>query len=166
MLENQMSEAKASQYILSEPYTVVKSLITHFYTDALPPSTTPVCARLLVLANIYNIPRLRALALGRLLRELSVEAATTVWGAAREAGERVLERKAVKICFENWGEVVRTRGFREMRREDVVELCGRVRRGARVVDPDEGEAESEVDVEEEDEEEEDEEEEGDDEMEY
>lgn len=165
MLESQMSEARTAQYVLSEPYTVVKSLITHFYTDALAPCTTPVCARLLVLANMYNIPRLRALALGRLLRELDVEGATIVWGAAREAGERALERKAVRMCFDYWGEVVRTRGFRDMRREDLVELCGLVGVKAKVVDPAEGEGESEVEgVEEEDEEEGDEE--RDDEMEY
>lgn len=58
-----------------------------------------------------------------------------MWAAAREADERGLERRAGKVCFENWGEVVRTRGFREMRREDVLELCGLVGRGARVVDP-------------------------------
>jgi hypothetical protein len=66
---------------------------------------------------------------------LVVENATTLWAAAREAGEWGLEKTAVRIYFEYWGEVVRTRGFREMRRERVVELCGWVGRGPRVVDP-------------------------------
>jgi len=159
MLQNQMSEYQQAQYILDEPYTVAKSLITHFYTDSLHPSLPiPVLARLLVLSNMYNIPRLRTLCLGKLLRDLRVEDATTVWAAAREAGERGLEKRAVRICFENWGEVVRTRGFRDMRREEMVELCGLVGRGARVVDPTANlEGESEVGSESEIEEDEDEE---------
>ena len=161
MLQNQMSEYQQAQYILDEPYTVAKSLITHFYTDSLPPALpTPVLARLLVLSNMYNIPRLRTLCLGKLLRDLRVEDATTVWAAAREAGERGLEKRAVRICFENWGEIVRTRGFREMRREEMVELCGLVGRGARVVDPS-GSLEEESEVGSESEIEEDEDEEGD-----
>jgi hypothetical protein len=136
MLSSNWAENTEKLYILEEPYTVAKSLISHFYTDSLSPTlSTPVVARLLVLSNMYNIPRLRALVLGKLLRDLAVEDATTVWAAAREAGERGLEKRAVRICFEYWGEVVRTRGFREMRREKVVELCGLVGRGARVVDP-------------------------------
>ena len=135
IMASKMSEFHSHQLILPEPYTVVKSLITYFYTDHLPPTPTPILSRLLVIANLYNITRLRTLCLGKLLRELSIEHATIVWAAARESGERGLERRAGKLCFENWGEVVRTRGFREMKREDVVELCGLVGRGARVVDP-------------------------------
>ena len=130
-----MSEFHTRKLYLPEPYTVIKALLTFFYTDSLPPLETPTLARLLVLSNLYNIVRLRALCLGKLLRELTVEHAPTVWVAAREADERGLERRAGKVCFENWGEVVRTKGFRGMKREDVLELCGLVGRGARVVDP-------------------------------
>lgn len=151
-----MSEYHSSELVLPEPYTVVKSLITYFYTDHLPVTATPVLARLLVLANLYNIARLRTLCLGKLLRDLTIEHATTVWAAAREADERGLERRAGKICFENWGEVVRTNAFKGMKREDVLELCGLVGRGAKVVDPSmgtsEGEFESEVEEDVEDEE--------------
>jgi hypothetical protein len=135
IMSAQMSEFHNRQLVLPEPYTVVKALITFFYTDSLPPAPVPVLARLLVLSNLYNISRLRTLCLGRLLRDLSVEYAAIIWVAAREADERGLERRAGKECFENWGEVVRTRGFRAMKREDVLELCGLVGRGARVVDP-------------------------------
>jgi hypothetical protein len=135
IMSAQMSEFHNRQLVLPEPYTVVKALVTFFYSDRLPFETVPVLARLLVLSNLYNVSRLRTLCLGRLLRDLSVEYATIVWAAAREADERGLERRAGKVCFENWGEVVRTRGFRDMKREDVLELCGLVGRGARVVDP-------------------------------
>lgn len=135
IMSAKMSEYHSQQLVLPEQYTVVKSLITYFYTDHLPAVSTPVLARLLVLANLYNISRLRTLCLGKLLRELTVDHATIVWVAAREAEERGLERRAGKVCFENWGEVVRTRGFRGMKKEDVLELCGLVGRGARVVDP-------------------------------
>ncbi len=135
IMSAKMSEFHDRKLILPESYTVTKSLITFFYTDLLPHVSVPVLARLLVLSNLYNLTRLRALCLGKLLRDLSVEYATTVWAAAREADERSLERRAGKVCFENWGEVVRTQGFRTMKREDVLELCGLVGRGARVIDP-------------------------------
>jgi hypothetical protein len=160
IMNAKMSEFHTRKLILPEQYTVVRALVTFFYTDTLPFLDPPILARLLVLSNLYNMTRLRALCLGKLLRELTVEHATTVWAAAREADERGLERRAGKVCFENWGEVVRTRAFRGMKREDVLELCGLVGRGARVVDPsaagsevgsesegeeDEGDAEDEVD---------------------
>jgi hypothetical protein len=158
IMDSKMSEFHSHKLVLPEPYTVVKSLITYFYTDHLPHMPTPILSRLLVLANLYNISRLRTLCLGKLLRDLSVDHATIVWAAARESGERGLERRAGKVCFEHWGEVVRTRGFREMKREDVVELCGLVGRGARVVDPGAigSDAGSESEIEEEVEEEEEE----------
>jgi hypothetical protein len=131
-----MSEYHTSKLLLPEPYSVILSLLHYLYTDSLPPRlSVPIISRLLVLSNLYSLPALRTLCLGRLLRSLTVDHATTVWAAAREADERGLERRAGKVCFENWGEVVRTRGFREMKREDVLELCGLVGRGARVVDP-------------------------------
>jgi len=144
----QMSEYHTGQLVLPEPYTVIKALMTFFYTDSLPPVSMPVLARLLVLANLYNIPRLRTICLGKLFRDLSIDHAPTVWAAARQADERGLERRAGKVCFENWGEVVRTRAFRSMKREDVLELCGLVGRGAKVVDvsaASDGGTESEID---------------------
>jgi hypothetical protein len=134
LMSAKMQEYHTHTLSLPEPYTVITSLIQYFYTDRLPVSTTPVIARLLVLSNLYQISRLRILCLGKLLRDLNVEHATTVWCAAREADERGLERRAGKVCFENFGQVVRTKGFRSMRREDVLELCGLVGRGAKVVE--------------------------------
>lgn len=134
LMSAKMQEFHTRTLDLPEPYTVIKSLIQFFYTDRLPVVATPVVARLLVLSNLYEIARLRTLCLGKLLRELTVEHATAVWCAAREADERGLERRAGKVCFENWGQVVRTRGFRSMKREDVLELCGLVGRGAKVVE--------------------------------
>ena len=153
LLSAKMSEFHTRKLLLDESYTTTKSLLHYLYTDSLPASLpTPLTARLLVLSNLYGLPHLRTLCLGRLLRSLAVEHATTVWAAAREADERGLERRAGKLCFENWGEVVRTRGFREMRREDVLELCGLVGRGARVVDPSAAGSDGGSEVEDEDEE--------------
>ena len=136
LLSAKMLEYHTQKLLLPEPYTTTKSLLYYLYTDSIPPElAVTVVARLLVLSNLYSLQHLRTLCLGRLLRSLTVEHATTVWAAAREADERGLERRAGKVCFENWGEVVRTRAFREMKREDVLELCGLVGRGARVVDP-------------------------------
>ena len=153
IMSSKMSEFHNRELVLPEPYSVAKALVTFFYTDHLPQLPVPIVARLLVLSNLYNLSRLRTLCIGKLLCDLSVEHATTVWAAARESNERGLERRAGKVCFENWGEVVRTKGFRGMKREDVLELCGLVGRGARVVDTTTGsdlgsESEIEEDIEE------------------
>ncbi|KAK4989633.1 hypothetical protein LTR50_003100 [Elasticomyces elasticus] len=97
-------------------------------------------AGMLVMSNIYDMPRLRHLCVNRLLNDLDVQHAALVFDRASTAGEEWLKRRAASFCLTYWGRVVRTEGFRRLRKQAMVELCEEVDSEGRVVGGDELEA--------------------------
>jgi hypothetical protein len=132
-----MREFHHGRLYLPEPYTVVRSFLYYLYTDSIAQS--PYCpdlstvAGMLVMSNIYNIPRLRTLCLHRLYTELDVESAAVVWERAGSAGEEALRKKAAGFVLTYWGKIVRTRGFRRLSRRSLMELCEEVDEEGRVL---------------------------------
>ena len=137
---SQMAEFHTKRMHIPEPYSVVRAFLYYLYTDSI--SHHPdYCADLsdvagmLVMANVYDMPRLRLLCLHRLSRELDVQHAAVIWERAATANEEWLKRRAAIYCMTHWGRVVRTDGFRRLSRQSVMELCevvdveGRVVRG-------------------------------------
>ncbi|RPB25200.1 hypothetical protein L211DRAFT_867214 [Terfezia boudieri ATCC MYA-4762] len=130
MYNARMSEFHLNNLYIPEPYSVVRAFLYYLYTDSIAPSkyctNISIVAGLLVMSNIYGIPRLRALAVGRLSREMDIESAAIVWERAGVAGEEGLRRQAAKYCLQYWGRVVRTRAFRGLSRDGLVALCAEV----------------------------------------
>ncbi|KAL9117779.1 MAG: hypothetical protein Q9187_005678 [Circinaria calcarea] len=124
----QMAEFHTKKMHIPEPYTVVRAFLYYLYTDSIAkhpeycPSLSDI-AGLLVMANVYDMPRLRLLCIHRLSRELDVEHAATVWERAGVAGEEWLRRRAASFCLTHWGRLVRTEGFRRLSRQSMMELC-------------------------------------------
>ncbi|MCJ1479606.1 hypothetical protein MMC13_008292 [Lambiella insularis] len=124
----QMAEFHTKKMHIPEPYTVVRAFLYYLYTDSIArhpqfcPSLTEV-AGLLVMANIYDMPRLRLLCIHRLSREVDVDTAAIVWDRAGVAGEEWLRRRAASFCLTHWGRLVRTEGFRRLSRQSMMELC-------------------------------------------
>lgn len=124
----QMAEFHTKKMHIPEPYTVVRAFLYYLYTDSIAkhpeycPSLGDI-AGLLVMANVYDMPRLRLLCIHRLSRELDVEHAATVWERAGVAGEEWLRRRAASFCLTHWGRLVRTEGFRRLSRQSMMELC-------------------------------------------
>lgn len=124
----QMAEFHTKKMHIPEPYAVVRAFLYYLYTDSITrhmefcPSLADV-AGLLVMANIYDMPRLRLLCVHRLSREVDVENAATVWDRAGVAGEEWLRRRAASFCLTHWGRLVRTEGFRRLSRQSMMELC-------------------------------------------
>ncbi|MCJ1355317.1 MAG: hypothetical protein MMC33_005308 [Icmadophila ericetorum] len=124
----QMAEFHTKKMHIPEPYPVVRAFLYYLYTDSIAkhpdycPSLSEV-AGLLVMANLYDMPRLRLLCINRLSRELDVQHAATVWERAGVAGEDWLRRRAANFCLVHWGRLVRTEGFRRLSRESMMELC-------------------------------------------
>ncbi|KAH8150841.1 uncharacterized protein LAJ45_05022 [Morchella importuna] len=122
-----MREFHRGSLYLPEAYSVVRAFMYYLYSDSI--ATSPYCANLsvvaglLVMANIYNMKRLRTLALGRLFNELDIESAAVVWERAGTAGEEALRKKAARFALTFWGRIVRTMGFRKLSRRSVMELC-------------------------------------------
>lgn len=124
----QMAEFHTKKMHIPEPYTVVRAFLYYLYTDSIAthPEYCPGLAEvagLLVMANIYDMPRLRLLCVHRLSREVDVESAAIVWERAGVAGEEWLRRRAASFCLTHWGRLVRTEGFRRLSRQSMMELC-------------------------------------------
>lgn len=125
---SQMAEFQTKKMHIPEPYSVVRAFVYYLYTDSISKHPKHCAdlrdvAGLLVMANVYDMPRLRLLCLHRLSRELDVEHAAVVWERAGVAGEEWLRRRAANYCLTHWGRVVRTEGFRRLSRQSMMDLC-------------------------------------------
>lgn len=147
MYSAQMVEFHTKKMHIPEPYSAVKSFLYYLYTDSISPDesqggspTLADVAGMLVMSNIYDMPRLRLLCVNRLGRELDVEHAAVIWERAGTAGEEWLRRRAANFCMTHWGRIVRTQGFRNLKQNALVELCEEIDQEGRVVGGDELEA--------------------------
>ena len=128
MYNAQMSEFHTKKMHIKEPYSVVRAFLYYLYTDSIakhPEYCADLAdvAGLLVMSDVYDLPKLRLLCVRRLSRELDVEHAAVVWERAGTAEEEWLRRRAASYCLTHWGRVVRTEGFRNLSRRSMMELC-------------------------------------------
>lgn len=128
LYSSQMAEYHAKRMHIPEPYSVVRAFLYYLYTDSIsahPEYCSDVVdvAGMLVMANLYDMPKLRLLCVNRLSRELDVENAAIVWERAGRTNEEWLMRRAAQFCLANWGRVVRTDGFKSLSRQSLIELC-------------------------------------------
>ncbi|KAM3424945.1 hypothetical protein BST61_g6917 [Cercospora zeina] len=146
----QMSEFHTRRMHIPEPYPAVKAFLYYLYTDSIssPPAesqavggpTLEDVANMLVMSNIYDMPRLRHLCVNRLVRDLDVQHGALIFDRASTAQEDWLKRRAASFCMTHWGRIVRTDGFRRLKRTAMLELCEGVDAEGRVVGGDELEA--------------------------
>jgi hypothetical protein len=134
----QMSEFHSKKMHIPEPYSAVRAFLFYLYTDSIAPNpqngpSLSDVAGMLVMSNIYDMPRLRLLCVNRLGRELDIEHAAVIWERACTAGEDWLKQRAAAFCLQNWGRLVRTAGFRSLNPASVIELCCEAPPEARVV---------------------------------
>ncbi|KAG8630599.1 hypothetical protein KVT40_002218 [Elsinoe batatas] len=157
----QMAEFHTKKMHIPEPYSAVRAFLYYLYTDSIsaspgsgPASPNPSfsgshagssptledVAGMLVMSNIYGMPRLHHLCVNRLVKELDIQHAALIFDRASVAQEAWLKRRAASFCMTHWGRVVRTEGFRRLRRSAMLELCEEVDQEGRVVGGDELEA--------------------------
>lgn len=146
----QMSEFHTRKMHIPEPYPAVKAFLYYLYTDSIssPPAESNALggpsledvANMLVMSNIYDMPRLRHLCVNRLVRDLDVQHGALIFDRASTAQEDWLKRRAASFCMTHWGRIVRTDGFRRLKRAAMLELCEGVDAEGRVVGGDELEA--------------------------
>ena len=139
---SQMAEFHTKKMHIPEPYSVVRAFLYYLYTDSISShpeycASLDAVAGLLVMANVYDMPRLRLSCLHRLSRELDVEHAAVIWERAGTANEDWLKRRAANYCLTHWGRIVRTLGFRQLSRQSMMELCEVIDVEGRVVGGDE-----------------------------
>ncbi|KAE8151021.1 hypothetical protein BDV25DRAFT_129115 [Aspergillus avenaceus] len=134
----QMAEYHSKRMHIPEPYSVVRAFLYYLYTDSIsghPDYCSDIIdvAGMLVMANLYDMPKLRVLCVNRLSRELDVENAAIIWERAGRTNEEWLMRRAAQFCLNHWGRVVRTEGFKSLSRQSLIELCEVVDMEGRIV---------------------------------
>ncbi|KAI5288715.1 hypothetical protein KEM54_004977 [Ascosphaera aggregata] len=134
----QMAEYHTNTMHIPEPYSVVLAFLYYLYTDSITyhPDYCPTInevAGMLVMANIYDMPKLRLLCVNRLGRDLAIENAAVIFERASRTNEIWLKRRASAFCLAHWGRVVRTLGFRTLSRQCLMELCEVVDTDGRVM---------------------------------
>ncbi|KAF2864859.1 kelch repeat protein [Massariosphaeria phaeospora] len=134
----QMAEFHSKKMHIPEPYSAVRAFLFYLYTDSIAPNphngpNLNDTAGMLVMANIYDMPRLRLLCVNRLGRELDTEHAAIIWERASTANEDWLKRRAAAFCLSNWGRVVRTVAFRNLSPGSILDLCSEADTDSRVV---------------------------------
>jgi len=150
LYNSQMQEFHSRRMHIPEPYSAVKAFLYYLYTDSIssPPADSNAArgpsledvANMLVMSNIYDMPRLRHLCVNRLVRDLDVQHAALIFDRASTAQEDWLKRRAASFCMTHWGRIVRTDAFRRLKRSAMLELCEGVDTEGRVVGGDELEA--------------------------
>ncbi|KAK5171295.1 uncharacterized protein LTR77_004439 [Saxophila tyrrhenica] len=160
LYNSQMQEFHTRRMHIPEPYPAVKAFLYYLYTDSIsaPPSehTSPALssphsptddsptledvADMLVMSNIYDMPRLRHLCVNRLVRDLDVQHAALIFDRASTAQEEWLKRRAASFIMTHWGRVARTDGFMRLKQGAWVELAQSVDMEGRMVSGDELEA--------------------------
>ncbi|PTU22990.1 hypothetical protein P175DRAFT_0432128 [Aspergillus ochraceoroseus IBT 24754] len=134
----QMAEYHTNRMHIPEPYSVVRAFLYYLYTDSIaghPEYCSDIIdvAGMLVMANLYDMPRLRLLCVNRLGRELDVENAAIIWDRAGRTNEEWLMRRAAQFCLSHWGRIVRTDGFKSLSRQSLIELCEVVDMEGRII---------------------------------
>ncbi|ODH53241.1 hypothetical protein GX48_00437 [Paracoccidioides brasiliensis] len=147
----QMAEYHTKRMHIPEPYSFVRAFLYYLYTDSIaghPEYCSDIIevAGMLVMANLYDMPKLRLLCVNRLSRELDVNNAAIIWDRAGRTNEEWLKRRAASFCLANWGRIVRTEGFRSLSRQSLMELCEVVDMEGRVIPGHELELAGELDV--------------------
>lgn len=128
MYAAQMAEYHTKRMHIPEPYSVVRAFLYYLYTDSItghPEYCSDIVdvAGMLVMANLYDMPKLRLMCVNRLSRELDVENAAIVWERAGRTNEQWLMRRAAQFCLRHWGRVVRSEGFKSLSRQSLIALC-------------------------------------------
>ncbi|KAF2862003.1 galactose oxidase [Piedraia hortae CBS 480.64] len=147
LLNSHMQEFNTGQMHIPEPLPAVKAFLYYLYADSISSPMGKVenhrtpkledVANMLVMSNIYDMPRLRLLCVNRIVREMDIRHAALVFERASVAQEEWLRNRAADFCLNHWGRVVRTMAFKSLSREALLELCQHVEQGGRVVNSDE-----------------------------
>lgn len=134
LLASGMAESVSDTLTLPEPFPVLEAFVRFLYTDTLDEITPLVLiADLLVMANLYLLPRLLALCVRRLHSDMDVNTVGKIYHCAGLAGQRGLQQTALHFMFDHFGAVVRTNHFRELPQHVLFQLWDEMPRDATIV---------------------------------
>lgn len=124
IMQSGMSEVRARNIYIPEPVTWVRKLVEYIYSDSVSSYTVNDVAALLILSNLYELPRLRRLCLEHISKSsVTAQNAVIVYWRAQQAAEYDLQKTAASYCLQHWSQIVRTPEFEALPRDILVMLC-------------------------------------------
>ncbi|CAG8590646.1 17244_t:CDS:1 [Funneliformis caledonium] len=118
MINSGMTESFNSTLTIPEPYDIVQAFISYLYTDIIEGQLLiDTVADLMVLGNMYLIPRLTSLCCARLQENISIENVAKIYQSASVAGAHPLKKRSMRFINTNFGPVSKTQGFRTLPKE-------------------------------------------------
>jgi N-acetylneuraminic acid mutarotase len=123
---------------LPEPTHILAGFVRFLYTDTIndPFFTTDLVADLLVLAQLYILPRLTALCVTRLYSEMTIENASKTYHHAAIAEQRGLKQASLFYIFQHFGAISHTQGFRRLPRPILFQIWDDMPKNATIVGQD------------------------------
>jgi len=119
-----MQESKTNTLFIPEPIAWLKSLMEYLYTNDISTPDLDIYSGLLILSNLYEIPKLRRFCIHHIYaRGFTVQGAISVWCRARLINEEILAHNAANYISKNWQAVIRSKAFEELSKEEIINLC-------------------------------------------
>ncbi|KAJ2964560.1 hypothetical protein NQZ79_g442 [Umbelopsis isabellina] len=122
ILQSGMAEAVSKHLRIPEPYGAVNAFVTFLYADSIDQFDIDLVSDLLVMANIYLLPRLLALCARRMHAHMDIANVSKIYHCAGVAAQRGLQQTALNYMFEHYGDVSRTIGFRDLPKEVLLDF--------------------------------------------
>ncbi|KAI8060508.1 hypothetical protein BC940DRAFT_217616, partial [Gongronella butleri] len=127
LMQAGMVESFSNSVTLPEPHDVLRGFVHFLYTDALDDTMSPLLvADLMVMANLYMLPRLLALTVRRLYGCISVDYCSKIYHAAVQAGQDGLQQTALSFIFRHFGLVVQSPAFHLLPHAILAELLDQI----------------------------------------
>lgn len=124
IISSGMSESQTGNLFIPEPISWVTKLIEYMYRDSIEGYNLDEITGLLVLANVYELPRLRKLCIEAISRtDYNSSSAVMIWERGKMANEKIVARNAAYHCFAYWGQIVRSEEFHKLSRQAILALC-------------------------------------------
>lgn len=124
ILTSGMQETKTNTLFIPEPIEWLNALVEYLYTDDIKNCSLDIYSGLLILSNLYEVPKLRNHCLNQInSKGFSPHDAIKIWSRARFINEEILAHNAATYCSKNWQLVIRTKSFEELSKEEMILFC-------------------------------------------
>ncbi|KAL0094850.1 hypothetical protein F4703DRAFT_1726993 [Phycomyces blakesleeanus] len=123
LLQSGMEETVQSTLMMPYGLESLQALVIYLYSDSIDQiRQRGVIADLLVMAQVYELPRLSTLCIRRLHHPMTIDSVSKVYHCAGLAGQPGLQHSALAYMFQHFGAVSHTHAFRSLPREVLFQI--------------------------------------------
>lgn len=123
MIMSGMQESQTNEMFIDEPYTNVKILIDYLYTKKFPNLSITELLSFGHLIELYDLPELKSIIINRVYSlKISTNNLIEYWQLANILNSPFLKNYIKSIIFNSWGIVVRLQSFKNLDKEQLLDL--------------------------------------------